>query len=150
MSSKPHPEQARREALSPIITRVTSAMTVEGDTVTLSRADLTELMVEVRTLGGIRDAFLMDVEHYETWADDKLTPLPISQAALLALPEYSASIPSGKTIGKRWRINTNFFRQRKVWGIPDRWVIGEYTRPTPGNPGQIDITWYLPVIEGQP
>lgn len=49
----------------------------------------------------------------------------ISRAALFALPEYSCTIPTGTTVGKRWRINNNAYRADRV-GVPAEWMLGEY------------------------
>lgn len=59
----------------------------------------------------------------------------ISKDALRALPEYSCSLPTGTTIGKRWRRNTGFGRQRGI----GNWVIGEYVPCS--IPGQTGIDW---------
>lgn len=45
-----------------------------------------------------------------------------------ALPEYSVSLPTGATIGKRWK--------RKC---KDGWLVGEYA-PDP-EPGYVQIKW---------
>jgi hypothetical protein len=39
---------------------------------------------------------------------DSLPLLDITQDALDALPEYSASIPTGVTLGKTWKCNLHF------------------------------------------
>lgn len=87
---------------------------------------------------------------------DVLFPKPtrvvrMTEAELLKLPEYSTSLPTGQTIGKRWRRDDNFMARRNVghlhffdgylqpedYGV--RWVIGEYVSDT--EPGYIGISW---------
>lgn len=51
----------------------------------------------------------------------------VSKKAFDSLPEYSCSIPTGKTIGKVWK--------RKC---EDGWVIGEYTQADEKN---VYIQW---------
>ena len=57
-----------------------------------------------------------------------------------SLLEYSASLPTGTTPGKRWK---------RLDGVHDRlckdpcWVVGEYGKPE-GN--SVPIHWYRPVI----
>lgn len=46
------------------------------------------------------------------------------------LSDYSASIPTGTFIGKRWKRNTNAYRL---------WIMGEYTKSN--KPGQVFILW---------
>jgi len=57
----------------------------------------------------------------------------VGRSDLFALPEYSCSVPTGVTIGKKWRRNVNF-------GKPDtepEWIIGEYVRTY----GRVTILW---------
>lgn len=49
----------------------------------------------------------------------------INRAELAALLEYSCSLPTSTTIGKRWRRNVNAYRPDRV-GVPPEWQIGEY------------------------
>jgi len=57
----------------------------------------------------------------------------ISRRELGKLPEYSCSIPTGTTIGKRWRRRTNYNDPNSDW------CIGEYV-PYP-SPGTVGIKW---------
>lgn len=70
--------------------------------------------------------------------------LHLTHQEMLDLPEYSASIPSGKGIGKRWRARTN--RAGTLW------VIGQYAELHPRDlerwPGEIAILTYSPVVDG--
>lgn len=58
----------------------------------------------------------------------------MSREDLRDLPEYSCSIPTGTTIGKRWRKNIHFGSGR----IPE-WKIAEYVDDP--NPEFIGIKW---------
>lgn len=55
--------------------------------------------------------------------------------ALRALPEYSASMPTGATPGKRWRVNmsfrSGFGRPAPVVSVPDLWVVRQYQMAKP-------------------
>ena len=57
------------------------------------------------------------------------------------LPEYSASMPSGQTIGKRWRRHDGAFDRRfiEAGGVPT-WIICEYAESD--EPGMININYY--------
>lgn len=79
----------------------------------------------------------------------RLPPLRLRLADFEKLPEYSASLPTGTTIGKRWRRldgahDPDFLRA----GGKPAWMIGQYTRDKiisayrderlPGGVGDID------------
>lgn len=64
----------------------------------------------------------------------------ISRAELRALPEYSCSVPTGQTVGKRWRRNMHFGST-----IEPEWMIGEYIDHA--NPAKIGIRWTWAVDE---
>lgn len=61
----------------------------------------------------------------------------ISQDELDGLPEYSASLPTGTTIGKRW----------KAKRANGEWQIGEYVLDPRGDPEFAGIRWRDVVIE---
>lgn len=66
--------------------------------------------------------------------------LQLTQAEFDALPEYSESLPTGTTIGKRWKRECR-----------DGWVVGEYTSKEPKDRGDVvRIQWYLPEIVDGP
>lgn len=73
--------------------------------------------------------------------------LELAQAEFDRLLDYSASIPTGKTIGKRWKRCILRWRDDEA-AVADvaNWRIGEYTRLSKDYPGDIDITWYMPRI----
>lgn len=62
----------------------------------------------------------------------------ISREELAALLEYSCSLPTGTTIGKRWRRDTNAYRDDRR-GVPSEWVLGEYVDI--GDPANVGIRW---------
>jgi hypothetical protein len=82
--------------------------------------------------------------------DDKTALM--TKKELEALPEYSSSIPTGTTIGKRWKRQTykksdppipvdvygydkdGFFKM-----VPDWWLMGEYA--TADDPKYVKIIW---------
>lgn len=62
----------------------------------------------------------------------------IDKVALFALPEYSFSLPTGTTIGKRWRALRG-----------NRWWIGEYVPSE--KPGHVGIVWKVAeLVEAPP
>lgn len=74
----------------------------------------------------------------------------ISRDELERLPEYSTSIPTGTTIGKRWRRNCNGVGIDGIgnWVEPEgppEWMIGEYV-PDPRD-GYVGIKWAWAVDE---
>jgi len=72
-----------------------------------------------------------------------------------ALPEYSCSIPTGKTVGKRWRRCETFGSRPRAVEVhndkdvrdPDRWLMGEYADDPDaeldeeGEPKTVLIRW---------
>ena len=74
------------------------------------------------------------------------TTLYLSVAELNGFSDYSCSLPTGQTVGKRWKCNV-----RKNAGR-FRWRVGEYGEPFPEGHefhGDIPIYWYDVVIEGR-
>lgn len=65
----------------------------------------------------------------------------ISRAELFALPEYSCSIPTGTTIGKRWRSDVNAYREHVVPEDQHEWQIGEYIEHPDLDKVGIRWTW---------
>ncbi len=85
---------------------------------------------------------------------DTFPPIRLSRSALAALDEYSRTLPTGTTIGKRWKRNANDGRYFPidVWGlrfvfpVPPRWTMGEYAESA--LPGMVEILWYrVEVVE---
>jgi len=62
----------------------------------------------------------------------KLPVVELSDAEFDALPEYSCSLPTGTTIGKRWK-------RGEPYGQPTRWLLGEYVEHA--DPGKVGIRW---------
>lgn len=80
---------------------------------------------------------------------DELPILKLTPAEFLALPEYSASVPTGTTIGKRWRrLNGAHDMAYKRAGGKCEWMIGAYEEhPDPAQREKFCVTrWYKPVI----
>jgi hypothetical protein len=92
---------------------------------------------------GCRVGRVLAEDGHGTW----LPVLPLTDREMDALPEYSASIPTGKTLGKRWRRGV-----RQAAAASPRWVVGEYAALSPEDqvrwPDEIAILWYLPVVDG--
>lgn len=94
----------------------------------------------------------------KTWADvianharwwRALPPLQITLNEALELREYSATNPTGTTIGKRWRRHDGSFDHEFIaaGGMP-RWVICEYAESEKG-PGWVKTLFYRPVIRAK-
>lgn len=56
--------------------------------------------------------------------------IKMSNTEFQSLLEYSTTIPTGTTIGKRWRRNTG-----------EGWLMGEYIPDPQGDPGMVGIKW---------
>ena len=72
----------------------------------------------------------------------------IALADLMALPEYSCTIPTGTTIGKRWRRATIWGRRadKPLEKYPDtEWWIGTYVEDP--EPHMVGIVWEWAVAE---
>ncbi len=63
----------------------------------------------------------------------------ITLEALADLPEYSCSIPTGTSIGVRWRAATQYMGERTEWRI------GTYVPCR--SPGMVGIEWVWAVSE---
>lgn len=68
---------------------------------------------------------MSDTKALEFWRE--LPPLHITYAKAVALPDYSASYPTGVTIGKTWRREDGGFDHafKAAGGVP-RWRIMRY------------------------
>lgn len=64
--------------------------------------------------------------------------LVLSKREFEDLPEYSCSLPTGTTIGKRWKRDRNFGRRSDRVG--PEWDVAEYAESE--IPGMVDIHWY--------
>lgn len=64
---------------------------------------------------------------------NSLEPVAMTQAEVDALLEYSTTLPTGKTLGKRWK--------RQLYVGPKRgvWVLGEYVEDP--DPAYVGIRW---------
>jgi len=61
----------------------------------------------------------------------------ITESELAKLPEYSCSVPTGTTIGKRWKYDHNAYNPRKTSEEPE-WYIREYVEH-PTDPSLVRI-----------
>ena len=73
--------------------------------------------------------------------------LRITCEAFLALPEYSATNPTGTTPGKRWRrldgaFDAKFLRS----GGKPRWLICQYDPDSPEDAKTIKILVFKPIV----
>ena len=68
----------------------------------------------------------------------------MERADLEELPDYSCTLPTGTTIGKRWKRRRNYYDESKGW------VMGEYAPCA--EPGYVAIVWrdVLLVEENEP
>jgi hypothetical protein len=63
------------------------------------------------------------------------------------LSEYSCSIPTGTTPGKRWkRLDGSHDQEFIARGGKPKWQIGEFDPNCPPDAKHIKIFWYRPVI----
>jgi hypothetical protein len=86
----------------------------------------------------------LDAESRKFWRS--LPPLRITYAEALAVPEYSASNPTGVTPGKRWRReNGAFDHEFKAAGGRPRWMICTYEE-IPGDAKYVKNGRYRAVI----
>lgn len=69
----------------------------------------------------------------DTSDDDPFPVVPILLKEFYELPEYSASLPTGVTVGKRWR----------RWS-GSQWFLGEYFDI--GEPNRVGIRWSRALI----
>ncbi|MFV3077493.1 hypothetical protein [Niveispirillum fermenti] len=77
--------------------------------------------------------------------DNWIATLPVlrlAPRAFMDLLEYSSSLPTGTTPGKRWRRLDGVFDHRCT---RPRWIIGEYGAPSPDGK-RIAVNWYRPII----
>ena len=68
---------------------------------------------------------------------EPLGALRLTQKELDDLLEYSCSLPTGTTIGKRWKCNTTAYRYNPL--MKPHWIVGEYTEHE--NPEKVGIVW---------
>lgn len=84
----------------------------------------------------------------DTHPVDRLPKLRISAREFEALPEYSCSVPTGTTPGKRWkRLDGVYDRSFMARGGKPRWMVGEYDPACPSDAKTIQIFWYRPIIQ---
>lgn len=69
----------------------------------------------------------------------ELENIELTQEEFDALPEYSTTIPTGKSIGKQWRRQLYFGKYRGGW------VRAEYVEDP--DPEYVGIVWHYIVIK---
>lgn len=76
-----------------------------------------------------------------------LPSMRVTLRELEALPEYSASNPTGAIEGKRWRRHNGAhdFTFRKAGGVPF-WVICQYEIRSDTPPNHVTTVTYRPVV----
>ncbi len=82
----------------------------------------------------------------------------MTRAEFDALPEYSTSIPTGKTVGKCWKRNVNCGGLRfdskvdetEAKMLGPEWYLGEYKEDEPPSPDHLLIAWSKIVIKEKP
>lgn len=57
----------------------------------------------------------------------------VTPEAFSSMPDYSCSVPTGTTIGKRWKRRRNYYDESQGW------VMGEYVEHD--DPGRVGIVW---------
>jgi hypothetical protein len=67
----------------------------------------------------------------------------LTQEEFDKLREYSCSLPTATTIGKRWKRNINAFREG-----PPEWYLGEFVEDE--DPEKVGINWYTILIGDEP
>ena len=76
-----------------------------------------------------------------------LNGLHLTREEFDALPEYSATLPTGTTPGKRWKRHDGAFdREFIAGGRKPKWMIGEYDPHDDGKGPTIKINWYWPLL----
>jgi len=84
-------------------------------------------------------------EKHSAWIRS-LPPLPMFRDEFDALPEYSATMPTGTTPGKRWRRHDGAHDVDFIaGGGKPVWLVGEYDPFDDGKGQNIRINWYVPV-----
>lgn len=69
----------------------------------------------------------------------------LSRAEFDELPEYSCTLPTGGTIGRRWKRCEPYHASRE-FGAPDAtWYLGEYVDI--GDETKVGVTWSLIHVE---
>ena len=106
--------------------------------------DLTKEFIKGNSVGEIEQVYREEVEY-------------LTQKQFDNLYEYSGSVPTGTTIGKRWKRNRNAYRilrvrrhfifwKKKIPWEPD-WYLGEYEEMSPPDPKNVNIKWRKIIIE---
>lgn len=74
---------------------------------------------------------------------ESLPALHLTKAEFEALGEYSATLPTGTTPGKKWKRHDGAYDPACDKPV---WIIGEYDPEDDGTGPAIKINWYVPVL----
>lgn len=86
--------------------------------------------------------------------DQEYEVIELTREEFDALGEYSCSLPTGTTIGKRWKKNADAYQgehsvisaaAERITGIPANWYMGEYVDDP--NPKLVGIKWRKIVLK---
>jgi hypothetical protein len=84
----------------------------------------------------------MSINEARTWPRISITCREFKQ-----LDEYSASVPTGVYVGKRWRHEVGAFDHKwKAEGGKPFWIIREYIECDPPEKDMVMIAGFLPVF----
>jgi hypothetical protein len=72
-----------------------------------------------------------------------LPAMHLTRAEFDAMDEYSATLPTGTTAGKKWKRHDGAYDLSCEKPI---WIIGEYDPDDDGKSPNIKINWYIPVL----
>lgn len=73
-----------------------------------------------------------------------LPPYHLTKAEFEALPEYSATLPTGTTPGKMWKRHDGAHDPSCKEPF---WILGQYDPEDDGKGPNIKINWYVPVLK---
>ena len=77
-------------------------------------------------------------------SDVTMETVYLSQKEFDELLDYSCSVPTGQTIGKRWRCRNDYYDASRGW------LMGEYIPDPNDEPGWVAIKWRKIVIGTPP
>lgn len=74
----------------------------------------------------------------------------LTQSQLDGLPEYSCSIPTGTTIGKRWKRDVNAYPRGYGPHPPPYWIVCEYAEHPTDPENKVAIIYKRIIITKHP
>ncbi len=85
------------------------------------------------------------IDKLNTWIKE-LPTLHIPESEWKFIKEYSTTLPTGISAGKRWKRKHGAFDQEfKAMGWKPKWVIGQFDPAWDGGK-HVNILWYRPII----